>query len=207
MKFEKKYLFNKVYEKNLIYNLYKNKFKFLDEYTVDSIYFDTPDFKLARQNLLGLNNRYKIRFRSYSGNSLYTKEKLNNKLFLEKKIKNFNRVFKERFEIKNIQLFNHESLIKKHLKLQNIFIKTIRTKYFRKRFINIFKNIEITLDNDLLIYCPLKNLEYRDRSIIVLEKKFKDLKDNQDLFYKSNQKFSKYLYGLKRSGFIKEYFY
>ena len=85
--------------------------------------------------------------------------------------------------------------------------KGFQLKLSKEQVGNIFKNIEITLDNDLLIYCPLKNLEYRDRSIIVLEKKFKDLKDNQDLFYKSNQKFSKYLYGLKRSGFIKEYFY
>ena len=48
----------------LIHNIPFFEQKYNDRY-INSIYFDTLDYNLAKNNLEGISNRFKLRIRSY----------------------------------------------------------------------------------------------------------------------------------------------
>lgn len=129
-----------------------NENKFIDSYKlkkihpdrlVESLYYDTNDFKFFRLSEEGITPRIKLRFRGYDSNILSNLE-----------IKKTNNYHREKLVIKNFN-FN---LIQFYKKIQEIGIKEIleekiRIKYNRSYY--YIKNIgRVTFDKDIFFYMP-----------------------------------------------------
>ncbi len=70
-RFERKWVFNKIDKETLLSNLINSKLFFREQFkerTVNSIYFDTLNFKSALDNLNGVSDREKFRVRWYGKN-------------------------------------------------------------------------------------------------------------------------------------------
>lgn len=71
-RFEFKYHLNEIAAKKIIDDLLNNNLKWdpyvgeKHDYTVRSLYYESPDFKCYREKLSGIQNRFKIRIRTYS---------------------------------------------------------------------------------------------------------------------------------------------
>ncbi len=190
----------------------QNIVKTFDDRVVNSIYFDTPDFNLARDNLSGISNRKKYRIRWYnqdSENIFYEiKSKKNN--LGSKIIINADRHkadLKDIFSYRNKLL--HDKNKKHFLEYINYFDlePKIQVSYIRSYY--EFKNIvRITYDRKinykLINKFNVKNLNSNDY-MNVIEIKFdpKNYLIASELIKKSKfipKRFSKYLRGLYFSG-------
>jgi len=141
-RFEKKFVVEKVNLNSVLFELKSNGyFKIYPNRIVNSIYFDDKDLSAYYENLEGLSERIKYRFRFYGDQP--------KKVFgkFEKKIKsndvNFklseshNLLFKD---VYNLNFPNEPNLF-----------QNIHTKYHRFYFYNRFKKIRCTVDVDLQI--------------------------------------------------------
>jgi len=179
---------------------------------VNSIYYDTNNFKSAQDNLAGISQRKKYRVRWYNDdkkNILYEvkikKNNLGKKISLKtnsnfENLENFfsftNNCYKNdkgRFFLENVNHFDLKPKIKiSYLRSYYIFKKKIRITFDR--------NLNYSVLNKLCLY----NEKISD-SMCVIELKFdeKNYKVAQELIQISNfipKRFSKYLRGLYFAG-------
>ena len=190
----------------------QNIVKTFDDRVVNSIYFDTPDFNLARDNLSGISNRKKYRVRWYnqdSKNISYEIKSKKNNLGSKIIINADRRItdLKDIFSYRNKSL--HDENKKYFLEHINYFDlePKIQVSYIRSYY--EFKNtVRITYDRKinykLINKFNVKNLN-SDDYMNVIEIKF-DPKNHliaSELIKKSKfipKRFSKYLRGLYFSG-------
>ena len=186
-----------------------NQFHFRKKYPdrmISTIYLDDPYLTNAKENIIGLSKRKKIRLRWYNNEF--------EKIKLEKKIKNNRYNFKKIYEMhmKNLdtnEISNEiEKISKKDLDLlenKNLFF-IVGVKYYRKYYENIY-GIRITLDSNIS-FSLINNCKnfldlkfYKKYNFNIAEIKFKtNLLDKVNSIYssidKSPSRNSKYLNGL-----------
>jgi SPX domain protein involved in polyphosphate accumulation len=153
-RFERKWVFNKIDKETLLSNLINSKLFFREQFkerTVNSIYFDTLNFKSALDNLNGVSDREKFRVRWYGKNLELLDEPI-----LENKIKKNFQGYKVFF---NLDEFKKKILNEKNLlnltKSVNILVPNknlypiTMTSYRRTYLISANNEIRATLDFDL----------------------------------------------------------
>ena len=153
-RYEKKWVFNKIDKETLFSNLITSKLFFREQFkerTVNSIYFDTLNFKSAIDNLSGVSDREKFRVRWYGDYLDQFKQPI-----LENKIKkNFQGqkiYFKlDEFNNKKLDQNNLLNLTKKINDLipnKNLYPVSM-TNYKRIYLISSNNEIRATLDYDI----------------------------------------------------------
>ena len=178
---------------------------------INNIYYDTLNFRSAKDNLDGISNRTKYRIRWYKNNSKLSscnielkikRAKLNRKIIIPTSLNHL--------EVKDKDLFDlvKNSLDNKNLNDRNLYIQkffpTIQNKYHRVYY--VYNDIRITYDTKIFH----KNLrilsmnEWNNDDLYVLEIKFNEDKLNQarELISKiplTPMWHSKYLRGLSHS--------
>tara|TARA_B100000073_G_scaffold68888_1_gene50836 strand:- start:736 stop:1407 length:672 start_codon:yes stop_codon:yes gene_type:complete len=209
---EKKFVLGK-YKDDFIkkYLLINGFTKHYPDRIITSIYLDTLNYNFAKDNINGVSERRKIRFRWYNNKT--------NQIFIEEKNKQNFQVWKN---INKIDSF-HENIdlikkIKNYIYTNNISILKnnnykiiLKTNYKRSYWISHNKKIRATIDKDINA-TSLNNLNkaiYFSDTIL----EFKYSPDNENYFrnffnktnYKlRNQKYSKYVrsfVALENSGY------
>ena len=200
MRYERKYILNQ--NKELIFRnfLIKNNFKNLfEKRKINSIYFDTRNFKFYRENIEGISQRKKVRLRWYNDN-------INNSI-IEIKNKNGFLGWKDYYKIKinldnldkNNNQFNKIKIFNKY----NLF-PIVKITYFREYFLSFCGKFRATLDTDIKINHKI-NKNYDDFHLDKSVMEFKYEKNNDTSFRKflksvefnfRFQKYSKYVSGL-----------
>ena len=193
-------------------DLTQNIVKTFDDRKVHSIYFDTPDFITARDNLAGISSRKKYRLRWYNDdfqNQFYEikskKNNLGSKIVLKSNKEDIR--LKDAFSFKNsfLQKENKKYFLE-YINYFNLEPK-LEVSYLRSYY--TFKNnVRITYDRKInyksIDGFNLKAININDH-MNVIEIKFdpKDFKAASELIKKSRfipKRFSKYLRGLYLSG-------
>ena len=153
-RFERKWTFKDIDKETLFLSLLNSNFFFVeqfDERVVNSIYFDTLDFKSATDNLDGISNREKHRVRWYGDNM-----DILIKPILENKVKeNFqgHKIFYklgsfDKKKLDNNNLSNLTKVINRLLPLKNLHPVSI-TNYKRIYLISADRKIRATIDFDI----------------------------------------------------------
>ena len=174
-RFERKWLFRSNNYLALINSLIRSKLFFRTQYPlrkVNSIYFDTYDYKSIRENLDGISNKKKIRIRWY-GDKNTTKnpiiETKSKKGFETKKesmpIKELHDL--KVFSLKNLKIL--KEIINSKLKQKKIIYPVLTTHYQREYFISLNGKIRATIDYDL------KSVFLNNSSQIDIIKNFKNI--------------------------------
>ena len=153
-RYEKKWVFNKTDKETLFSNLISSKLFFREQFeerTVNSIYFDTLNFKSAIDNLSGVSDREKFRVRWYSEDlDLFKQPILENKI--KKNFQGHKIYFKlDGFNNKKLDQNNLLNLTKKINDLipnKNLYPVSM-TNYKRIYLISSNNEIRATLDYDL----------------------------------------------------------
>ena len=184
---EIKFVFSDKNENKLLKN-YELK-KIFPDRIVESIYFDTSEFKFFHLSEEGLTPRIKIRMRGY-----------NNGLIENLEIKKTNNYDRQKIVIKKFN-YNLTDFYKnlKNLGIEGAFVKKLKVKY--KRSYYQFENVgRITFDQDIVFSLP-GNIN----SLIKTNHKVMEVKVNSDYFDKSKiekvvnlkeSRFSKYCIGV-----------
>lgn len=218
LRFERKYVIEK--DKSWMFrNMLKEK-KFLSLYKkrkVNSIYFDTIDFKYFKENIEGIGSRIKPRLRWYEYPN--EKEKVLSTT-LEVKMKKGFIGSKKQFNygkyntlndlIKNIKNFDFKNNISKIV--NNQVYPVLTTSYFREYYISNNNKIRSTIDTDLRV-SAFNNKSFQLPLLKeILEIKYNISFDNEyrklisgSKFKFRFQKYSKYVTGLlflKKNGLI-----
>ena len=174
-RFERKWLFRSNNYLALINSLIRSKLFFRTQYPlrkVNSIYFDTYDYKSIRENLDGVSNKKKIRIRWY-GDKNTTKNPI-----IETKSKKGFETKKESmpirelddlkvFSLKNLKILKETINLK--LKQKKIIYPVLTTHYQREYFISLNGKIRATIDYDL------KSIFLNNSSQIDIIKNFKNI--------------------------------
>ena len=153
-RYEKKWVFNKIDKETLFSNLITSKLFFREQFkerTVNSIYFDTLNFKSAIDNLSGVSDREKFRVRWYGDYlDLFKQPILENKI--KKNFQGQKIYFKlDEFNNKKLDQNNLLNLTKKINDLipnKNLYPVSM-TNYKRIYLISSNNEIRATLDYDL----------------------------------------------------------
>ena len=153
-RYEKKWVFNKIDKETLFSNLITSKLFFREQFkerTVNSIYFDTLNFKSAIDNLSGVSDREKYRVRWYGDYlDLFKQPILENKI--KKNFQGQKIYFKlDEFNNKKLDQNNLLNLIKKINDLipnKNLYPVSM-TNYKRIYLISSNNEIRATLDYDI----------------------------------------------------------
>ena len=153
-RYEKKWVFDKIDKETLFSNLITSKLFFREQFkerTVNSIYFDTLNFKSAIDNLSGVSDREKFRVRWYGEDlDLFKQPILENKI--KKNFQGQKIYFKlDEFNNKRLNQNNLLNLTKKINDLipnKNLYPVTM-TNYKRIYLISSNNEIRATLDYDL----------------------------------------------------------
>ena len=127
---------NKLLKKNQLKKIFPDRI-------VESVYFDTSEFKFFHLSEEGVTPRIKIRMRGY-----------NNKILDNLEIKKTNNYYREKIVIKNFD-YNITNFYKhlKSLGIEGAFTKKIKVKY--KRSYYLLENIgRITFDQDITFSLP-----------------------------------------------------
>ncbi len=151
-RFERKWIFNSSNYLILINAVIRSNLFFRNQYPqrkVNSIYFDTNDYKSILQNLDGISGKKKIRIRWYGNEKIMTDP------VIEIKSKNGFETKKEIIEIKelnNIQPFNLNVINEKlnaKLNLKKLVLPILTTNYDRQYFVSCDGKIRATVDYNL----------------------------------------------------------
>ena len=152
-RFERKWVFQNTDKELLLLNLLNSKLFFKEQFTertVNSIYFDTLNFKSAVDNLDGISDREKHRVRWYGKNT-----DILAKPILENKIKNFQgyKIFYklddfDKKKLNDNNLFNLTKSINDLLPLKNLYPVSM-TSYERTYLISADNKIRATIDFNL----------------------------------------------------------
>ena len=197
---EKKFVFGKFYESNIIKILLINGFtETFSSRKINSIYLDTQNFDFAKDNINGVSKRKKIRFRWYNNNL--------NEIFLEEKNK-------QNFQVNKIVskipfLVDKDYIVrdlKRYLdanknKVSNYNYKfVLKTNYIRSYWISSNKQLRATIDTNIKTSSINKLNNLFELNETILEFKFHP--NNEDYFRKfyslqtfnfRAKKFSKYI--------------
>ena len=175
-------------DENKLFQNYKLK-KIFPDRIVESVYYDTSEFKFFHLSEEGVTPRIKIRMRGY-----------NNGLLENLEIKKTNNYDRQKIVIKKFN-YNLTDFYKnlKNLGIEGAFVKKLKVKY--KRSYYQFENVgRITFDQDIVFSLP-GNIN----SLIKTNHKVMEVKVNSDYFDKSKiekvvnlkeSRFSKYCIGV-----------
>ena len=164
-------------------------FKIFPDRIVESVYYDTSEFKFFHLSEEGVTPRIKIRMRGY-----------NNGILENLEIKKTNNYDRQKIVIKKFN-YNLTDFYKnlKNLGIEGAFVKKLKVKY--KRSYYQFENVgRITFDQDIVFSLP-GNIN----SLIKTNHKVMEVKVNSDYFDKSKiekvvnlkeSRFSKYCIGV-----------
>lgn len=191
------------YVRNLVDNLVGIHRQHPDR-RISSIYFDTNKLDSAKDNITGISQRIKYRYRYYDNDIEFGK--------LEKKIKNNKLGTKEYFDIKNINSSSSASSVSEFINEFNRNMQPYRSitkiSYFRSYFAN--NKIRVTIDTDIH-FTTLEEKECLSKEAtifypyVILELKFDPSKINELKNYilaldKTPSRHSKYLASLSKLG-------
>ena len=209
---EKKFVLGKSKEDYLESILIRSGFNriFKPRY-INSIYLDTVNFDFAKDNINGVSQRKKIRFRWYNNdlNNISLEEKNKNNFSVNKIISKVEVPSNYKNLISNLKNYFYD--LKKNCLSKN-YLFILKTNYFRSYWLSPDKKIRATIDINLNaspINNPVSKLTLNDT---ILEFKFlsKEEENFRNLFHikKINlrsKKYSKYLQSfhlLEESGLI-----
>ena len=209
---EKKFVLGKHKEDNLEKILITNGFKkYYFPRQINSLYLDTLNYDYAKDNINGVNERKKIRFRWYNDDyeNIFLEEKKKRSFLVSKNVKKV----PEKFSKQNI-IYDLKSYFEKRSNIFNNYnYKLILlTKYFRSYWISHDKKIRATIDKNLQTSSANNPCKFFQLNETILELKFSPLNENyfRNLFHRKNlnlrsKKFSKYLQSfehIENSGLI-----
>lgn len=209
---EKKFVLGKHKEDNLEKILITNGFKkYYFPRQINSLYLDTLNYDYAKDNINGVNERKKIRFRWYNDDyeNIFLEEKKKRSFLVSKNVKKV----PEKFSKQNI-IYDLKDYFEKRSNIFNNYnYKLILlTKYFRSYWISHDKKIRATIDKNLQTSSANNPCKFFQLNETILELKFSPLNENyfRNLFHRKNlnlrsKKFSKYLKSfelLENSGLI-----
>ena len=180
---------------------------------VNSLYFDTSEYKNVWDNINGFGDRVKIRLRWYN-------EIKNSEAFIEEKIKqNFTTIKK----VSSIGFFYNFNELNKFINSNDFifhkfftnkklnFTKTVLVSYMRSYFQDNLKKLRVTIDKNIQIYLKYPSNKIKiDKNIFEIKFDVKDSSYCNEFIKKNNlnnrnQKFSKYVNSfleLNESGLI-----
>jgi len=153
-RFERKWVFQNTDKELLLLNLLNSKLFFKEQFTertVNSIYFDTLNFKSAVDNLDGISDREKHRVRWYGKNTdILAKPILENKI--KKNFQGYKIFYKlddfDKKKLNDNNLFNLTKSINDLLPLKNLYPVSM-TSYERTYLISADNKIRATIDFNL----------------------------------------------------------
>lgn len=208
---EKKFVFGKYREDFLENTLIKNGFtRYYFPRYVNSVYLDTLNFNFVKDNINGVSDRKKIRFRWYDNDfkNIFLEEKKKRNFLVIKKVNKISEEFSNNIvsELKNY-FFNRCRMFE-----NNNYKFILYTKYLRSYWISHDNKIRATIDRNLQTSPADDLLKTLQLNETILELKFSpsDEIKFRNLFNKKNinlrsKKFSKYLQSfelLENNGFI-----
>lgn len=190
MRFESKYSIDPIYQGKFLTWLFTSRLCFKKCYNdrqVNSLYYDSLNYKALIDNIDGISNRSKVRLRWYGSSDLPRSASL------EIKHKRNSLGFKDVFNLDNIQDFtNHRSLLRALYKIVPIKQKkylftysypTAIIRYTRSYYLSKCREIRITIDKNIRYSRQRNNkfnLKYQfplNRNIIVELKYNEEFKD------------------------------
>ena len=166
---------------------------------VSSIYLDTINYNFVKDNINGVSQRKKIRFRWYNDDytNIYLEEKNKRNFLVKKKFRKVLKLDKNLTFIENLR--SYFLSLKKFNKNYN-FKFILKTSYLRTYWISNDKKIRATIDSNI-IASPINDLNRNlnlNETILefkfspISEKNFRNLFHNYNLNLRS-KKYSKYL--------------
>ena len=178
---------------------------------ISSVYLDTFNFDFAKDNINGVSNRKKLRFRWYNNDlsKIYLEEKKKRNFFVKKNIHNLD-IYISKDKI--ISELKHYFFRKLKLYNEHNYNFVLLTNYDRSYWISNDKKIRATIDTNLQT-SPINDLLRKlNLNETILEFKFLPKEENnfRNLFSVNNfnlrsKKFSKYIQSfniLDESGLI-----
>ena len=187
-RFEKKFTVDSTKLSSVLYELRsKGFFKIYPNRIVNSVYYDDSDLSSFYENLDGLSERVKYRFRFYGNDSQKVEGKFERKI----KSNDVNYKLSEKHVMTRKNLYNSKFPDKPNLK------PNVHTNYERFYFYNRFKKIRCTVDINLKVFNTKNNVVKYFNDIIIefkCDKKFlvKDVIKNANY----NVRCSKYCIGV-----------
>ena len=214
-RYERKFLIENLFKEEVGLIIKKNPYLFKKKYQqrfVNNIYFDSLDYSLYNNHVIGKSDRYKIRVRWYD--DLFGEIK---KPILEIKSKNNYLGKKEycnldKFHLDQttqlndlVKIFNYSNFPEK-IKILNV-RPVLINRYLRDYFESSDRKFRVTLDTNLFYYSAsfkerLFTKVYNDKNIIIVELKYApnaDLNANKltNYFPFRKTKSSKYIRGIQ----------
>lgn len=201
-RYELKYVIDPRHAYELESVLYNHPMCFSKVYAsryINNIYFDDPYYTSCQDNLAGISNRTKIRYRWY-GEDLYSDKGL-----VEFKIKR-NELGGKKY-IKGVKYQSLSQLtadVNEGIGTKDYYIPTMRNQYLRNYYLDISGQYRLTIDTQIAYHLPVTGNhsvpQHRDNRIIVEIKFDKDKSEALDAishhFPFRRTKHSKYVTGL-----------
>ena len=197
---EKKFVFGKYYESNLIKKLLTNGFtEIFSSRKIDSIYLDTYNFDFAKDNINGVSKRKKIRFRWYNDNlkEVFLEEKNKQNFKVNKLISKIPFLVDKDHIVRDLKKY----LDNKKNKVSNYNYKfVLKTNYTRSYWLSSNKQLRATIDTDIKTSSINNLMNLFDLNETILEFKFhpnkeeyfRNLYSSQTFNFRA-KKFSKYI--------------
>jgi len=197
---EKKFVFGKFYESNIIKILLTNGFtETFSSRKINSIYLDTQNFDFAKDNINGVNKRKKIRFRWYNNNlnEIFLEEKNKQNFQVNKIVSKIPFLVDKDYIVRDLKRY----LDKNKNKVSNYNYKfVLKTNYTRSYWVSADKQLRATVDTNIKTSSinSLYNLFDLNETILEFkfhpdkEEHFRNLYSSQNFIFRT-KKFSKYI--------------
>jgi len=197
---EKKFVFGKFYESNIIKILLTNGFtETFSSRKINSIYLDTQNFDFAKDNINGVNKRKKIRFRWYNNNlnEIFLEEKNKQNFQVNKIVSKIPFLVDKDYIVRDLKRY----LDKNKNKVSNYNYKfVLKTNYTRSYWVSADKQLRATIDTNIKTSSinSLYNLFDLNETILEFkfhpdkEEYFRNLYSSQNFSFRT-KKFSKYI--------------
>ena len=197
---EKKFVFGKFYESNIIKILLTNGFtETFSSRKINSIYLDTQNFDFAKDNINGVNKRKKIRFRWYNNNlnEIFLEEKNKQNFQVNKIVSKIPFLVDKDYIVRDLKRY----LDKNKNKVSNYNYKfVLKTDYTRSYWVSADKQLRATVDTNIKTSSinSLYNLFDLNETILEFkfhpdkEEYFRNLYSSQNFNFRT-KKFSKYI--------------
>jgi SPX domain protein involved in polyphosphate accumulation len=197
---EKKFVFGKFYESNIIKILLTNGFtETFSSRKINSIYLDTQNFDFAKDNINGVNKRKKIRFRWYNNNlnEIFLEEKNKQNFQVNKIVSKIPFLVDKDYIVRDLKRY----LDKNKNKVSNYNYKfVLKTNYTRSYWVSADKQLRATIDTNIKTSSinSLYNLFDLNETILEFkfhpdkEEYFRNLYSSQNFIFRT-KKFSKYI--------------
>jgi SPX domain protein involved in polyphosphate accumulation len=197
---EKKFVFGKFYESNIIKILLTNGFtETFSSRKINSIYLDTQNFDFAKDNINGVSKRKKIRFRWYNNNlnEIFLEEKNKQNFQVNKIVSKIPFLVDKDYIVRDLKRY----LDKNKNKVSNYNYKfVLKTNYTRSYWVSADKQLRATIDTNIKTSSINSLYNLFDLNETILEFKFHpDKEEHFRKFYSlqnfnfRTKKFSKYI--------------